>query len=183
MPWGSFKSAMAGVMSNHTFGNSMEGWAAKLTSEYDMAVKTGKTNVTGIVLSKGQNSAMQGLLISELHSQQQSKTKTLIEICGPAIIAYWTGASISLIPPAIPCIPTILNVSVVGAPVTNAGSWTPIPNAPCNNVNIWLDEFILCAKQHMLTVSGLHNTISLYPGSPPFPAPCVQPWSGYTVPG
>jgi hypothetical protein len=46
-----------------------------------------------------------------------------------------------------------------------------------------LDEFIICAKQHMLTTAGIHNEISLYPGSPPFPAPCVQPWSGYTVPG
>jgi hypothetical protein len=46
-----------------------------------------------------------------------------------------------------------------------------------------LDEFISCAKSHMLTTAGIHNEISLYPGSPPTPAPCVQSWSGYTVPG
>lgn len=183
MPWGSFKSAMAGVMSNWTYGNSMEGWAAKLTSEYDKAVKSGKTNGTSIPLQLGQVGAMQGLLISELHTQQVAKSKTLLEICGPAVIAYWTGALISPIPPGPPCPGTIANVSVIVAPVTNPGSWSSVPDAPCNDVNTWLDRFVSCAKKHMLTVSGLHNEISLYPGSPPTPGPCTQPWSGYTVPG
>ena len=182
MPWSSFKSSMASVMSNWTFGNSMAGWAAKLTTEYDMAVKSGKTNVTGIPLQQGQKSAMQSLLISELATQQLSKSKTLLDICGPAVVAYWTGAKIMPIPPGIPCPGTITNVSVIVAPVTNPGHWTSIPNLPCNNVNIWLDEFIMCAKLHMLTVSGLHNCISLYPGAPPPPGPCTEPWSGYTVP-
>lgn len=183
MPWGSFKSAMAGVMSNWTYGQSMDGWAAKLTSEYDKAVKSGKSNVTSIPLQMGQTSAMQALLTSELMSQQQSNSQNLIAICGPAVIAYWTGAMLQPIPPGPPCPGTISNVSVIVAPVTNPGSWSPVPSPPCDDVNIWLDEFITCAKQHMLTVSGLHNEISLYPGSPPTPAPCVQPWSGYTVPG
>ena len=183
MPWGSFKSAMAGVMSNWTYGQSMEGWAAKLTSEYDKAVKSGKSNGTSIPLQMGQTGAMQGLLVSELHSQQQSKTKTLIDICGPAVVAYWTGAMLQSIPPGPPCPGTLSNVSVIVAPVTSPGSWSPIPNLPCNDVNIWLDEFISCAKSHMLTTAGIHNEISLYPGSPPTPAPCVQSWSGYTVPG
>jgi len=183
MSWSAFKSTMTGVMSNWTYGRSMEGWAAALTMAYDTAIKAGKTNVTSIPLQQGQNSAMQGLLISELHTQQQSKTKTLIDICGPAIIAYWTGAKIMPIPPGIPCPGTIANVSVIIAPVTNPGSWSPIPNLPCNNVSIWLDEFITCAKAHLLTTSGIHTEISLYPGVPPVPAPCVQSWSGYTVPG
>ena len=183
MPWGSFKSAMTAVMSNWTYGSSMEGWAAKLTSEYDKAVKSGKTNVTSIPLQMGQTGAMTSLLISELHSQQLSKSKTLLDICGPAVIAYWTGAMIQSIPPGIPCPGTISNVSVIVAPVTNPGSWSPVPNLPCNDVGIWLDEFIICAKQHMLTTTGIHTEISLYPGSPPTPAPCVQSWSGYTVPG
>ena len=173
---------MTSVMSNWTYGKSMDNWAKKLTTEYDLAVKSGKTNVTGIPLQRGQTSAMESLLISQLSMQQMSKSKTLLEICGPAIIAYWTGATIMPIPPAPPCPATLSNISVIVAPVLNPGSWSSVPDAPCNDVGVWLDRFIICAKKHMLTVSGLHNEISLYPGSPPFPAPCVQSWSGYTVP-
>ena len=183
MPWGSFKSAMASVMSNWTYGQNMDNWAIKLTSEYDKAVKSGKTNGTSIPMQVGKTADMQGLLQSELHSQQQSKTKTLLEICGPAVVAYWTGAMIMTTPPGPPCPGTISNVSVNSAPVTNPGTWTSIPDAPCNDVNIWLDRFIICAKKHMLTTEGQHNEISLYPGSPPPPLPCTQKWSGYTVPG
>ncbi len=102
MPWSTFKSSMASVMSNWTYGQSMPGWAAKLATEYDKAVKSGKTNGTSIPLQVGQTAAMQGLLISQLATQQQSKTKTLLEICGPAVIAYWTGAMIMPIPPGPP---------------------------------------------------------------------------------
>ncbi len=63
MPWSTFKSSMASVMSNWTYGQSMPGWAAKLATEYDKAVKSGKTNGTSIPLQVGQTAAMQGLLI------------------------------------------------------------------------------------------------------------------------
>lgn len=183
MSWSGFKSAMASVMKNHDFGKDYPGWAGKLTTEYDKAVKAGKTNVTNIPLQMGQTSAMRALLTTHLQTQQNSKQKTLLEICGPAVIAYWTGAMIMPIPPGPPCPGTISNVSVIVAPVTSPGSWSPPPSdKPTDDVNEWLDRFISCAKKHMNTVSGLHNCISLYPGSPPTPGPCVQNWSGYKVP-
>lgn len=184
MSWGAFKSAMASEMSNHKHGDSMDGFAAKLTKEYDKAVKAGKSNVTNIPLQRGQTSAMENLLKTHLRTQQKSKAQNLIAICGPAIIAYWTGAMLQSIPPGPPCPGTIQNVSVIVAPVLSPGSWTPQPSQPTDDVNKWLDVFIKCAKQHMNTVSGIHNQISLYPTSPsPTPAPCVQNWSGYKVPG
>ena len=182
MPWSTFKSSMAAAMSTWSYGNNIQGFATKLTMEYDMAVKSGHTNLSLIGLNKGQTDTMKSLLITQLTTQQKSKSKTLLEICGPAIIAYWTGATINLIPPILPCIGAMINIAAVYVPVTNAGTWTPIPNLPCNNVNIWLDEFIICAKQHMTTVAGIHNCICLYPGAPPPVAPGVLPWFGYTVP-
>jgi len=178
MSWSSFKAEMAVAMGSY---GSMINFATKLTNAYDNAVKSGKTIITGIPLQTGQKEAMKSLLITELTIQQLSNSKTLLETCGPAIQAYWTGATLMPMPPGLPCVGTITNISVLVAPVLNPGVWTPIPSLPVPNLNMWLDEFIICAKIHMLTVSGLHNCISLYPGVPPIPGPCTIPWSGYNV--
>jgi hypothetical protein len=52
---------------------------------------------------------------------------------------------------------------------------------PNNNSEIIVDDFILYATTHLNTISGVANTISLYPpiGTP---APGVVLWSGYFVP-
>jgi putative chitinase len=52
---------------------------------------------------------------------------------------------------------------------------------PNNNSEIIVDDFILYATTHLNTISGVVNTISLYPpiGTP---APGVVLWSGYFVP-
>jgi hypothetical protein len=51
---------------------------------------------------------------------------------------------------------------------------------PTNNTSIIIDEFIAYATAHLGTVSGVVNTVSLYPplGTP---GPGVVLWSGYTV--
>jgi putative chitinase len=54
---------------------------------------------------------------------------------------------------------------------------------PTNNPASIIDEFINYATQHLTTVSGVINTISLYPAVPsPVPGPGVINWVGYTVP-
>ena len=52
---------------------------------------------------------------------------------------------------------------------------------PTNNTTIIIDEFIAYATAHLQTVSGIINTISLYPpvGTP---GPGIVQWSGYLVP-
>lgn len=53
---------------------------------------------------------------------------------------------------------------------------------PTNNTSAIIDDFINYATQHLTTVSGVINTISLYPAVPtPVPGPGVISWTGYTV--
>lgn len=55
--------------------------------------------------------------------------------------------------------------------------------SPTKNTSLIIDDFIQYATQHLTTVSGIVNTISLYPTIPvPTPAPGVLNWTGYTVP-
>jgi predicted chitinase len=51
---------------------------------------------------------------------------------------------------------------------------------PNNNTTLIIDDFINYATAHLSTVTGIVNTISLYPplGTP---APGVLPWTGYQV--
>lgn len=52
--------------------------------------------------------------------------------------------------------------------------------APTNNTGIIIDDFINYATAHLSTISGVVNTVSLYPpvGTP---GPGVLPWTGYSV--
>jgi hypothetical protein len=52
---------------------------------------------------------------------------------------------------------------------------------PTNRTELIVDDFIQYATTHLTTVSGVINTISLYPPLAT-PAPGVISWSGYTVP-
>jgi predicted chitinase len=51
---------------------------------------------------------------------------------------------------------------------------------PNNNTTLIIDDFINYATAHLSTVSGIVNTVSLYPPLAT-PAPGVLPWSGYQV--
>ena len=54
---------------------------------------------------------------------------------------------------------------------------------PNNNTQLIVNDFILYATGHLATVSGIINTISLYPGPiSPIPGPGVILWTGYQVP-
>jgi hypothetical protein len=52
---------------------------------------------------------------------------------------------------------------------------------PTNNTGLIVDEFIRYATIHLTTVSGMANTVSLYPPLST-PAPGIVLWTGYTVP-
>jgi len=52
---------------------------------------------------------------------------------------------------------------------------------PTDVTALIVDEFIRNATTHLTTVSGIINTLSLYPPSPT-PAPGIINWTGYTVP-
>jgi GH24 family phage-related lysozyme (muramidase) len=52
---------------------------------------------------------------------------------------------------------------------------------PTNNTSLIIDEFIQHATAHLTTVSGIVNTLSIYPPLPT-PAPGIINWTGYTIP-
>jgi hypothetical protein len=47
---------------------------------------------------------------------------------------------------------------------------------------VFLDKLIASMVSHLPTIQGMYITMSLYPGSPPFVAPGVLTWTGFTVP-
>lgn len=181
MSWSTFKGTMLPAMQSLTFGRSSAGFAKSFALAYDTAIKLGgKTLVTNIPLMRGNASVMEATLVSLMSTTSLSKTTTLLDVVGPAVISYWTGAMLLPIPPLIPAPGTIANISVTNAPVLNPGTWTSIPAPANNNPMIFLNAFITSAKIHLTTVSGMHFMISQYPPIAP-PAPSILPWSGYYV--
>lgn len=54
---------------------------------------------------------------------------------------------------------------------------------PSKNTGKIVEEFIRYAQQHLSTVSGLINTVSVFPSAPsPITLPSVVNWTGYFVP-
>jgi hypothetical protein len=182
MAWSVFKTTLLSSMQTNAFGNNTSGFARAFTNSYDFAVKSGFDIINKVPLAKGNNELMQSTLELLLIQTQLSPSLTLLDVIGPAIIGYWTGAQSSLFPPPLlPAIGSIQNISTVSAPILSPGVWTPLPTLPNNNSSIFLDLFISSAKIHLTTVGGLYSTISQYP--PPAPAaPAILPWSGYFIP-
>jgi hypothetical protein len=181
MAWSAFKSTVLPPMQSWVYGRSLEQWCSTFASAYDISIKTGKSTITQIPCLSGNKSAMESQLVSLLTQTQRSKTTSLLQIIGPAVISYWTGATLLNIPPSIPCPGSIRNISVTSAPVLSPGVWTPMIVPPNNNPQIFINAFIAAATIHLTTVSGLHNCICIYPGTPPPIAPGVLPWTGYTA--
>lgn len=181
MSWSTFKSTLLPVMQSHAFGNNITGFAKAFTLAYDTAIKSGKETISPIPLMKANPSGMEAQLVALLTQTQQSKSATLLDVIGPAIITYWTGGLMMPIPPIIPPAGAIKSIALTQGIVLNPGSWTPIPVPPNNNPSIFLDAFISSAKTHLSTVSGIYLVFAQYPPPAP-PAPGVIPWVGYIVP-
>lgn len=136
-----FKQNMLSYMQNPKGINSYGEFAQKLTMEYDMAVKRGYETVNGITVAKGNTELMESTLNGILNTalQQSSGEHPIITNLGPAFIAYWTGATMSSVPPPIiPSPGAIVNIATVSSFITDPGIWQPtdvvslepIPNVP-----------------------------------------------------
>lgn len=181
MSWTTFKSTLLPVMQSNVYGNNIAGFAKLLTTSYDIAIKSGKETINPIPLFKGNTSIMESQLVALLTQTQMSKATTLLDIIGPAIISYWVGGQMAPIPPLIPAPGAIANITMTQGIVLNPGSWTSFPVPPNNNPSVFLNAFILSAKIHLSTISGLYVVLAQYPPPAP-PAPGVLPWTGYVVP-
>jgi hypothetical protein len=123
-----FKQNMLSYMQNQAGISSYGDFAKKLTLEYDMAVKRGFDTVNSITVAKGNTELMEATLNGILATafQQPSGEHPIITNMGPAFISYWTGATMSAVPPPIiPSPGAVVNIATVSSMITNPGIWQP----------------------------------------------------------
>jgi hypothetical protein len=164
---------LANIANNYSFAQS-------LTEEYDKAIRGGKTLIGGVPF-EGNTALMEATLLLILNTTTLSKTGDLLRDIGPAIQAYWLGATSAKIPvPNIPCIGAVTNLTTNVGLNLSPGVWTPIVVPPMASISPFLLNFIISASVHLLTVGGLFTCNCTYPPPAP-PAPGVLPWAGYFV--
>jgi len=188
MGWGIFKQNMKSYMEAEGGSPSQADFAAKLTKEYDNCVKSfGTQNPNLSKIQKGNTSLMEVQIKACLAEgfSKQSGSFPWIKKLGPAVLGYWTGLTLTGPPPPPPAPGSIANIQFVAGTCNNPGQWsTDIPTPPNQNVMIFINGFVAAAQIHLTSVSGIINTISLYPAGPsPVPGPGVIMWSTFTVPG
>jgi len=185
MSWSTFKSNIL----NQTEGgmDNINDVASIWAREYNSAILRGFDVVHKIPIQIGNTALLEQLILIALQrgGVSNSSSFSLVSEMGKGVIAYWTGATMKLAPiPIIPAPGSIQNVSTTSNVVLSPGTWPPAPPVPPNNnAGLMIDVFIQTATAHLLSVSGLINTISLYPAAPsPVPGPGIISWTGYQVP-
>lgn len=128
MSYDIFKQNMLSYMQNQEGIGSMDDFAKKLVQEYDSLVKRGRDTKNGISISKGNTESMEAVLKGVLNTafQQSSGEHAIITNMGKAFQAYWSGASMNLVPPPLPTITpagVFVHISQVSNMITNPGTW------------------------------------------------------------
>ena len=186
MSFAIFKQSMLGYMENQDGIKAFPEFAKKITQEYDMCIRRGYQTINFIPIQTP-NIALMETLVTLACTTALGKQKgkhIFADDIGKGVLGYWTGATlVTGIPPIIPAVGSMLNISTTAAMVTTPGKWTPVgPLTPTDDSGIFLDLLIASMVIHLTTIQGLYITISLYPGAPPFVAPGVLTWTGFTVP-
>ena len=190
MSWNNFKSIMNAYMSNPNGVKSKEDFAKQFTRAYDSAMITGSvvTRSFGgfpLPIQKGNKELMETMVVLACSIALTKKDRhTFIKDLGKAVLGYWGGATLQLMPPQIPAVGAFQNIASVSAVVSNAGTWpeTP-PEFPTDDSGKFLDLFIAYATTHLTTVQAIISTTSLYPGFPLLPpSPGVVTLTGYQLP-
>tara|TARA_R100001509_G_scaffold154849_3_gene116797 strand:- start:6481 stop:7893 length:1413 start_codon:yes stop_codon:yes gene_type:complete len=165
---------------------SYEDFADYLTTQYDLAVRTGNQTANLVPVSKGNKDLMKSLIqIACLKALQVREGKhTFIDDIGKAVVGYWTGCQLQAgVPPVIPAFGAIYNISTVYAFCTSPGTWTPFgPTNPIDDSDIFLDILISSMRIHLTTLQFLYFTTSIYPGPALPPAPGILTGTGYFIP-
>jgi len=122
-----FKQNMLSYMRNQRAIGSLQDFASKLVQEYDALVHRGYDSVNKITVSSGNTELMENILIGVLNTafQQPAGEHPLYTNLGPAFQAYWTGATMNLVPPPLPtAIPApAIHIAQVSNSITNTGTW------------------------------------------------------------
>lgn len=162
----------------------LKAFADAFCDAYDKTVKTGKTLIGGVPVGSGNKKIMKVVLIAKMMQAKNSGKKldkTLLDLCGTAVQAYWAFAGIAKSPvPTMPCIGSVKNITTTQAYALYPGKWTSIIVGPQNSFDPFLLSFIASAMLHNLTLSGIFICNCQYPPPAP-PAVGVLPWVGYYV--
>ena len=162
-------------------------FAKNLSEEYDKVIKAGFTIVGGVPFEGGNQKLMGITLLGILNKTKLDKNGDLLRDIGPAIQAYWTGATHSPLPipnsksfptPSIPFIGSLANLTTTIGFNFSPGIWTPLVVTPNAEPAPFLLNFIISANLHLLTVGGMFFCNCQYPPPAP-PGPGVLPWLGY----
>lgn len=182
--WANFKQTLKLQMESLTYGDDLSGFSKAFTNAYDVAIKQGGDTLNQIPMIVGNTALMESVLLTSLIEIQLSKNKTLLDVVGRSVVAYWSAQSLLQgIPPLIPAIGAVANITNNQSIVLNPGSpdqWTVIPTLPSSTADNFLNSFVTSAKIHLTTVSGFFIVTAQYPPPAP-PAPGIVNWSGYTV--
>jgi len=186
MSWDIFKQNIKRRVDRPETINDIDTVAKIYADEYDRAVKRGRDIINSVPIQQGNKEGMERLFRLALLTGRSSTSSSfsLVTEFGKGVIVYWTGATLRQIPiPAIPATGAIQNISVTSNNVTNPGTWSPTPALPpLNTTDTFLQQFVVSSTIHLQTVTGIVNTVSLYPSAPtPVPASGIVPWTGYIV--
>lgn len=177
---GSDINSIENIVSNAVF-------AKNLSEEYDKVIKAGFTIIGGVPFEGGNQLLMATALLGILNKTKLDKNGDLLRDIGPAIQAYWTGATHSPLPipnskafptPSIPCIGSLANLTTTIGFNFFPGIWTPLVVTPNGEPAPFLLNFIISANLHLLTIGGAFFCNCQYPPPAP-PAPGYLPWAGY----
>ena len=182
-----FKTNMLLYMQNQSGIKKLEDFGTKLTNEYDMAVRRGYQTINNVSVQKPNKDLMETMvnLAGFMALQKQSGLHDIINQIGKGVEMYWIGATLYHFPtPIIPATGAYQNIMTTSAMVTDPGEFPDLGQQyPTNDSGQFLDMLIMGMTIHLLTIKGMYNTISLYPGFPQVPpAPGIVQWTGYTIP-
>jgi len=185
MSWEIFKNNILTYADNPKSIRSIDQLANLYAIEYDLAIRRGRDSLHGVSLLNGNlPSLIQAFQAAFKMGLNSDSSFSLINQIQTGIISYWTGASLQLFPiPIIPAPGSVANVATTSNDVIIYGTWPTFPpTIPTNSTHLFLDLFITAATTHLTTISGIINTISLYPSpTGAVPGPGVIPWNGYVV--
>jgi hypothetical protein len=175
---------MKRVMDNPQSIEGIEEFAKTFADSYDSAVKQGGDLLNRVPLQTGNKDLLE--LYTKLAlwkgANSVSGEFNLINELGKGVEVYWSGATLRNTPiPLLPAPGSTSNVSVTSNLVTKPGSWPELPVViPSDKTETFLNILILAATIHLLGVSGIIQTTSIYPplGNP---APGVMNWSIYLL--
>ena len=184
MSWSIFKQNILNQTQNPDSIQSIDQFARLYAQEYDAAIRRGGDLINQIPIQNGNVSAMEQLFKLALQNGlNQQSTYNLVQEMGKGVQLYWMGAPMMQFPiPKMPAVGATVNISSVSGMCTNSGQWNPIMPPPplINTPTLLIDQFVMYATIHLTTISGIINTVSLYPpmGTP---GPGIVMWTGYRV--